>query len=191
MWDPIIKKCERALAKWKQRHLSFGGRVTLINSVLNSILIYFSSFFRIPKKVEDKLVSLQRRFLWGGGPDKNKIAWIKWETVCLPKEKRGLGVKDINTFNLAMLGKWRWHLFHHEGQLWARVLKSKYGGWRGLDEATGSNKESLWWRDLKIAFQSTPQGEEFKKGIQWKVGNGDMIKFWKDEWIDGEASLVS
>ena len=34
LWDPIIKKCERKLAKWKQRHISFGGRVTLINSVL-------------------------------------------------------------------------------------------------------------------------------------------------------------
>ena len=107
MWDPIIKKCERALTKWKQRHLSFGGRVTHIQSILNSIPIYFLSFFRIPKKVEDKLVSLQRRFLWGGGPDKNKIAWIKWETACLPKETGGLGMKDINTFNLALLGKWR------------------------------------------------------------------------------------
>ena len=107
MWDPIIKKCERALSKWKQRHLSFGGRVTLIQSVLNSIPIYFLSFFRIPKKVEDKLVSLQRRFLWGGGPDINRIAWIKWDIVCRPKEKGGLGMKDIDTFNLALLGKWR------------------------------------------------------------------------------------
>ena len=24
MWDPIIKKCERKLAKWKQKLLSFG-----------------------------------------------------------------------------------------------------------------------------------------------------------------------
>ena len=120
MWDPIIKKCERALSKWKQRHLSFGGRVTLIQSVLNSIPIYFLSFFRIPKKVEEKLVSLQRKFLWGEGPDKNKIAWIKWNIVCLPKEKGGLGLKDINTFNLALLGKWRWNLFQHEGHCkWA------------------------------------------------------------------------
>ena len=155
MWDPIIKKCERALSKWKQRHLSFGGRVTLIQSVLNSILIYFLSFFRIPKKMEDKLVGLQRRFLWGGGPENNKIAWIKWDKVCLPKEKGGLGVKDINTFNLALLGKWRWNLFQQEGQLWARVLESKYGGWRGLDEAPGCTKESMWCRDLKIAFQSS------------------------------------
>ena len=115
MWEPIINKCERALAKWKQRHLSFGGRVTLIQSVLTSIPIYFLSFFRIPKKVLDKLVRVQRRFLWGGGLDNNKIAWIKWETVCLPEEKGGLGIKDINMFNLALIDKWRWNLFHNEG----------------------------------------------------------------------------
>ena len=141
--------------------------------------------------MEEKLVSLQRKFLWGEGPDKNKIAWIKWNIVCLPKEKGGLGLKDINTFNLALLGKWRWNLFQHDGQLWARVLKSKYGGWRGLDEAPGCNKESLWWRDLKTTFQTSQQGKEFKKGIQWRLGSGDRIKFWEDEWIEGEAPLLT
>jgi len=72
-----LSKCERKLAKWKQRHLSFGGRVTLIQSVLTSIPIYFFSFFRVPKKVMDKLVSLQRKFLWGGAHEQNKIAWVK------------------------------------------------------------------------------------------------------------------
>ncbi|KAL5158007.1 E3 ubiquitin-protein ligase UPL6 [Glycine soja] len=55
LWDPIINKCERKLAKWKQRHISFGGRVTLIKSVLTSIPIYFFSFFRVPNRVVDKL----------------------------------------------------------------------------------------------------------------------------------------
>ena len=75
--------------------------------------------------------------------------------------------------------------------MWARVLESKYGGWRGLDEAPRGNKESIWWRELKMAFQNSQQGEEFKKGIQWRVGSGDRIKFWEDEWLDGEASLVT
>ena len=87
MWDSIIHKCERKLSKWRQRHMSFGGRVTLIRSVLTSIPIYFFSLFRVPNGVVDKLVKLQRSFLWGGGPDHNKISWIRWETVCLPKEK--------------------------------------------------------------------------------------------------------
>ena len=74
LWDPIISKCERKLAKWKQRHISFGGRVTLIQSVLTSIPILFFSFFRIPNSVLDKLVSIQHKFLWGGGLEQKKIA---------------------------------------------------------------------------------------------------------------------
>jgi len=53
----------------------------------------------------DKLESLQRTFLWGGAYEQNKIAWIKWEMVFLPKEVGGLGVKDINSFNLSLLAK--------------------------------------------------------------------------------------
>ena len=98
MWDSIIHKCERKLAKWKQRHISFGGRLTLIQSVLTSIPIYFFSFFRVPKSVVDKLVRIQRRFLWGGGPDQNKIAWISWEAVCLPKKKGGLTIVPFFLF---------------------------------------------------------------------------------------------
>ena len=46
LWDLIIRKCERKLARWKQRHLSFEGRVTLIKSILTSIPIYFFLFFQ-------------------------------------------------------------------------------------------------------------------------------------------------
>ena len=35
LWDPIIRKCEIKLVRWKQRHISFGGRVTLIHVVVN------------------------------------------------------------------------------------------------------------------------------------------------------------
>ena len=79
----------------------------LIHAVLTSILIYFFSFFRVPTKIVDKLVSIQRRFLWGGASEQRKIAWVKWKTMCLPKDKGGLGIKDIKTFNTALLGKWR------------------------------------------------------------------------------------
>ena len=129
--------------------------MTLIQSVLTSILIYFFSFFRVPNRVADKLVSLLRRFLWGGGSEQNKIVGIKRETICLPKEKGGLGLKDIKTFNLALLGKWKWSLFQHQGELWARVLDSKYGGWRSMVEVTRGTNESIWWRDLKMALHQS------------------------------------
>ena len=41
-------------------------------------------------------------------------------------EKRDLGIRDLNKFNYALLGKWRWNLFNYQKELWARVLDSKY-----------------------------------------------------------------
>ena len=41
--QPIIRKFEAKLAKWKQRSLSMGGRITLINSVLSALPIYLLS----------------------------------------------------------------------------------------------------------------------------------------------------
>ena len=66
--------------------------------------------------------------MWGGELEEKKIAWVKWESVCLPKEKRGFRIKDLRKFNCALLEKWRWNLFQHKRELWARVLDSKYGG---------------------------------------------------------------
>ncbi|KHN45198.1 Putative ribonuclease H protein, partial [Glycine soja] len=89
-------------------------------------------------RVVKKLVCIQRSFLWGDGDDQHKIAWVKWETVCLPKDKGGLGIKDITKFNLALLAKWKWNLFHHNGELWARILESKYGADTTSDSHTFS-----------------------------------------------------
>jgi len=51
-------------------------------------------------------------------------------------------------FNFALLGKWRWNLFNHHGELWAQILESNNGDWRNLDATRRSIRESLWWRDL-------------------------------------------
>lgn len=47
--------------------------------------------------------------------------------VCKPKEKDVLGVKDIELFNLSLLGKWRLRLLIEKEALWCKVLRAKYG----------------------------------------------------------------
>ena len=85
--------------------------------------------------------------------EQRKIAWVKWRTVCQPKDKGGLGIKDLRTFNSALLGKWRWDLFHKQEEQWAKILLSKYGGWRVLEEGTRGRNDSIWWKDLVINLQ--------------------------------------
>lgn len=87
--------------------MSFGGRIILLNSVLNAIPIFYLSFLRMLVKVWRRLVRIQREFLWGEVGGGRKINWVKWSKVCQPKEKGGLGIRDIRLVNLSLLAKWR------------------------------------------------------------------------------------
>lgn len=66
-----------------------------------------------------------------------------WERACLEKDKGGLGVRDIKTFNKALLGKWKWLMFSQKEALWVKIVDSRYNGWKGLVEGTMSNKQSV------------------------------------------------
>jgi hypothetical protein len=65
-WDPMVTSIRKKLNSWGNKHVSLGGRLVLINSVLNSILIFYLSFLKMPVQVLKKVVRIQREFLWGG-----------------------------------------------------------------------------------------------------------------------------
>lgn len=107
-WEPVIKKFQNRLSSWRRKTVSFGGRLCLINSVLSALPLFFLSFFKLPACVERVCKGIMRNFLWGGDGELQKIAWVKWSKVCLPKEVGGLGIKDLGLFNRSLLGKWWW-----------------------------------------------------------------------------------
>jgi len=74
-WNGVIKKVKTRLSRWKGKCLLWAGRVCLIKSVLSSIPLFFMSLFKLPSGVTDKLVRIQRDFLWGWGFEGRKIAW--------------------------------------------------------------------------------------------------------------------
>lgn len=61
--------------------------------------------FKILEGISRKLVSFQRRFLWGCEDGRKKISWVGWEKICCSKEDESLGVKDISLFNIVLLVK--------------------------------------------------------------------------------------
>jgi len=46
------------------KYVSPGGRIVLLNSVLNAIPIFFLSFLKIPAKVVRMMNYIQRDFFW-------------------------------------------------------------------------------------------------------------------------------
>lgn len=64
-WRGTVERVRRRLKSWDVKHVSLGGRLTLVKSVLTSISIYNLLFLKIPRTIEIKLRALFTQFLWG------------------------------------------------------------------------------------------------------------------------------
>lgn len=107
-----------------------GRRITIVKSILFALPVYNLSFLKLPRLIENQLKSAQCRFLWGGKEGIRKLAWVGWDKVCRPMEEGGLGIKDLGMFNKALRGKWIWRFLVEKGNLWQKVLKSRFGDLR-------------------------------------------------------------
>lgn len=81
------------------------------------------SLFKIPKTVCKEFIKIQLDSLWGWGYDRRKITWVSWKIVCKSRDSGGLGIKDIECFNVALLGKWKWRLGMEGKGLWSEIKK--------------------------------------------------------------------
>ncbi|GKB50346.1 putative RNA-directed DNA polymerase, eukaryota, reverse transcriptase zinc-binding domain protein, partial [Tanacetum coccineum] len=54
-WNEVIERFKSRLSEWKAKAMSFGGRLTLVKSVLGSLPLYYFSMFRVPSNVINAL----------------------------------------------------------------------------------------------------------------------------------------
>ena len=50
-WEPLLDQLSKRLNSWGNKYISLGGRIVLLNSVLNAIPIFYLSCFKLPVKV--------------------------------------------------------------------------------------------------------------------------------------------
>ncbi|XP_057723921.1 uncharacterized protein LOC130939873 [Arachis stenosperma] len=80
-WKPIIDNVEEKLSLWKAMVLNKVGKLVLITSVLNSLPVYYLSLYKMPKAVAEKLISLQKSFLWSKEDGRNSMVLVRWNLV--------------------------------------------------------------------------------------------------------------
>ncbi|PNX78122.1 ribonuclease H [Trifolium pratense] len=145
-WKPVVEAMSSKLSTWSSRQLSIWGHLTLINSVLASVPLYFFSFFKAPSCVLKLLTRIQRNFLWGGGAEERK----------------------------ALLNKWKWMFLDIEA-IWAGLLRFRYSHLPtkilgGAFPRIGT-KESIWWKDVMDIGRSSEKNW-FKLNVGCGVGDG-------------------
>ncbi|OMO90520.1 reverse transcriptase [Corchorus capsularis] len=172
--DRIWKRVQQ----WRGKILSGAGKAVMIQAVAQSIPTYLMSCFRFPKTFLNDLNMIIANFWWGSSDNKRRIHWKAWDSLCVSKLDGGLGFRDFEAFNLALLAKQGWRLIQDERSLCYRILKAKYFRQCSFMEAKLGCNPSFVWRSLLAGR------EVLKQGCRWRVGNGCDIDNWRDKWIN-------
>ena len=164
--------------------ISCAGREVRIKCVTQAIPTFSMSCFKLTKKVCKGLVSCMAKYWWTSSLDRNSMHWKAWDTLATPKEKGGMGFRDLELFNVALLGKHGWRLLTNPQSLCARVLKGRYFPSCDFMQATVPRFSSAMWRAI-IAGRDALQ-----VGLIKCVGDGTTISIWDDKWILGTISMA-
>ncbi|GJZ90403.1 RNA-directed DNA polymerase, eukaryota, reverse transcriptase zinc-binding domain protein [Tanacetum coccineum] len=119
-------------------HLFYAEYVIILSEWnLNSMKILFGSsifFTLLPglRLIFINLMYMELGFRLMSSEDFKKLAWIKWSNILSSLDKGGLGIGSLKVFNMSLLLKWRWHLFHNPNALWVHVVKAIHGDEAGL-----------------------------------------------------------
>jgi hypothetical protein len=182
-WKVIEEKFEKKLSCWKEKLLSYGARLVLINSVLSILALFMLSFYEVPKEVLHKLDFYRSRFFWQGDDHKKKYRLTKWGVIYRLKDQGGLGVLNLEIQNRCLLSKWLFSLINTEGA-WQQLIRNKYLGTKTITQVTRNLGDSQFWSGLMSVK------DDFLNMGRFYLQDGKKIRFWEDLWMGDTALKV-
>ncbi|XP_010513530.1 PREDICTED: uncharacterized protein LOC104789549 [Camelina sativa] len=112
------------------------------------------------------------------GGSKTKLAWDK---LCCSKQLGGLGFRNVDAFNTALLAKQLWRLIEAPDTLFARVFKGRYYRNSNPMDPIRSYSPSYGWRSITSARSFV------NKGLIIRVSSGESISIWTDPWVPAQS----
>jgi hypothetical protein len=116
--------------------------------------------------------------------EKPKFHLVNWSQICAPLQDGGLAVRNLRSFNKALLGKWLWRYGLEREALWRLVVDAKYGSlWGGWCSKFGKGPYGVSvWKFIRKGWDS------FQSHCSFLVGDGQRVRFWQDWWC-GDMAL--
>ncbi|CAN0880333.1 Putative ribonuclease H protein At1g65750 [Linum grandiflorum] len=184
LYNYLLDRMDQKFVGWKLKTLSFAGRVSLAQSVLNLLPTYAMQTSYMPFDVCDQIDQRIRNFIWGSDGGSRKIYLVNREMVCRPKSDGGLSLHSARELNKAFLMKLIWGMMKRPSELWVEVLKTKYLRQTSVGLAPYKTKRvSLLWCGLNDCWPL------FAEGLSWGIRNGQRVNFWREKWMDGGLVL--
>jgi hypothetical protein len=178
-WDSLLISMSNRLANWTFRPLNIAARLVLLKSVLQTLPTYLFTALVAPKHIIRAIRNIQRNFLWQGLQPNKKWALVRWDKVCLPKCRGGLGLQDPGKLNQIMGTKIWWRWMKMPDAQWEKLWKNKYAPFMQLDQLIRHNVKIQGSNIWNIAWQNK---DIIQKHAFWEIRNGDSTKFWQNSW---------
>ncbi|XP_013694544.2 uncharacterized protein LOC106398556 [Brassica napus] len=178
LFSYLKDRTQARLDLWYLQHLSQGGKEILLKSTAGAIPVSAMGCFKLPKTILSKLATMMANYWWSSEPHHRKMHWISWDKMCLPKSLGGMGFKDLECFNQAMLAKQAEKILNNPHCLLARFLKSIYFVDGDFLSAPLGVRSSYAWRSLLFGR------DLLQKGLKLRVGNGQRTRVWLDKWVE-------
>ncbi|GJY13067.1 RNA-directed DNA polymerase, eukaryota, reverse transcriptase zinc-binding domain protein [Tanacetum coccineum] len=184
----LCDKVEERINNWRNKTLSYAGRIQLIASVLSSMQQYWASVYLLPTTVINDLEKLFKRFLWNAGDSARGKARVSWKVVCRPKDqvKNSLWAKWVSIVKLKNRSIWD-----------VNIDKSDSWGWKSMLKIRDDIKNHVWYdigdgrRDIYDArLDENAKVSDMISNNQWNWPNG-----WKEKYallnnLDGVDVLI-
>jgi hypothetical protein len=131
----------------------------------------------VPKTVIKAIDKSCRAFFWTGEDScHGSKCLVAWDVVQAPKDKGGLGVKDLELQNLCLLMKFINKLFTRDNTSWKEWLLRSASSF----DTPITGYSSFLWRIINDELNT------FRSITFVKVNNGTATSFWFDHWmLDG------
>ena len=189
---PVAQDIDDTLKLWNSRNLTLMGHVLVVNTLIESKLIYRLSVLpEIPAQILLQLQDAIWSFIW-----QNKRTKIKHSVLAAPKDQGGLRLCDIKSKHTALLCQWIFII--EEGTYLHNNL------YASLPQALGTNfwycniKAAdvpqvvcdVFWRAVAMAwatfnYHKPTQGNEILQQVLWY--NSDIVKnkqmLYEPDWI--------
>lgn len=150
-YAPLIDMVRGRMLSWRNKYLSYAGRLQLIISVISSIVNFWSQAFILPKVSLDTIESMCSAFLWPGSPYQTHKAKVAWEDLCCPKDEGGLGIRKLRDSSKFFALSLIWRIFLNSASLWVswiqQYLLRHNSFWDVREDGKGS---WIWRKQLKL-----------------------------------------
>ncbi|XP_040872094.1 uncharacterized protein [Glycine max] len=154
---PLIDKIVDRVKHWTSKLLSYAGRIQLVKSITSAIAMYWMQCFPLPQFILRKINAICRSFVWTGKQEISKKSLVAWDTMCRNKSQGGVGIINLQVWNIVSLMKCLWNICRNSENLWVLWVHTYY--LKGNDAITAFVRPNSSWILKNIMKQRDKLGQ--------------------------------